>query len=297
MKVAMIGLGQMGLPIVGRLATSFDVVAFDISEERRTLAACLPRTVVTPHLKALAGSSVVVLSLPNPAVSRQVLSQLAPALHEGTIVIETSTVLPDDVREWGRTLEPHGVAVVDAAVLSGVGQMELGNATLLVGGDGADVDKVDGVLTTIGGGGVTRFGQLGAGMAAKVVNNGVAHAVMVVLVEAFAMANAEGVSLHQIADMLSREDGGLQRPLKHRVMERIATGRLDGGMSLEAARKDSTLALSMAQRAGVPLFVTQAAQTVYDIASVLGMGRQDYAAIAQLWTGWTGKDLTFGDEE
>lgn len=297
MRVAVVGLGQMGLPIAGRLATRFDVLAFDVSEERRRLAACHPRIQEAPILKALADTPVIVLSLPNPTVSRHVLSELAPALREGTTVVETSTVLPDDVREWRRTLEPRGARVVDAAVLSGVDQMQQGKATLLVGGNGADLDEIDDVLITIGGGGVTRFGQLGAGMAAKVVNNGVAHAVMVVLAEAFAMANAEGVSLGQIADMLNRADGGLQRPLNHRVMERMATGQFDGGMPLEAARKDSMLALSMAQRAGIPIFAIQAAQSVYDLASSHDLCRQDYAAIAQLWTRWTGHSLAYGDQQ
>lgn len=294
-RIALIGLGQMGLPIATRLATAFDVVAFDISAERRELASRHAGIEATDDLIKLASEAAIVVSLPSPAISRSVLQQLAPHLRDGATVIETSTVLPDDVREWQRMLEPSGVRVVDAAVLSGVAQMEQGKATLLVGGEDAVLADVRPVLEAIGGGGVERFGALGAGMAAKVVNNGVAHAVMVVLVEAFAMARAEGVALGDIAAMLDREDGGLQRPLNHRIMQRMATGDFDGGMPLEAARKDSTLALAMAQRSGTPLFATQAAQTVYDIASGTGLGRKDYSAIAQLWEGWTDRGLAYGE--
>ena len=295
-RLALVGLGQMGLPIATRLATVFDVIAFDISAERRSLASAIERVEATDDLSELAAAAVIVLSLPNPGISRSVLEQLAPGLTRGAIVVETSTVLPDDVRAAQRILEPTGTRIVDAAVLSGVAQMERGSATLLVGGDDADLDAIAPVLDALGGAGVQRFGPLGAGMAAKVVNNGVAHAVMVVLVEAFAMARAEGLALEDIAAMLDREDGGLQRPLNHRVMERIARGDFEGGMPLDAARKDSTLALAMAQRSGTPLFATQAAQTVYDIALGAGLGRQDYSAIARLWEQWTGRDLTFGVE-
>ncbi|GGD28223.1 6-phosphogluconate dehydrogenase [Microbacterium faecale] len=293
-RIALVGLGQMGLPIATRLATAFDVVAFDISAERRALAAEHDRITATDDLAELAGSAIIVLSLPNPAVSRGVLEQLAPSLAAGTLIIETSTVLPDDVRESERILGSSGARIIDAAVLSGVGQMSSGNATLLVGGDDRDVDEVADVLAIIGGAGVSRFGALGAGMAAKVVNNGVAHAVMVVLVEAFAMARAEGVALDDIAAMLDREDGGLQRPLNHRVMQRMATGDYEGGMPLDAARKDSMLALAMAQRSETPLFATQAAQSVYDIAAGQGFGREDYSALAKLWEGWTGRELKYG---
>lgn len=293
-RIALVGLGQMGLPIATRLATDFDVLAFDISEERRALAAEHPRIEATDDLTRLAASTTIVLSLPNPAISRSVLAELGPRLVDGTLIVETSTVLPDDVRDSRRILEPFGARIVDAAVLSGVAQMESGTATLLVGGEDADLDAVSDVLAAIGGAGVSRFGGLGAGMAAKVVNNGVAHAVMVVLVEAFAMARAEGVALEDVAAMLGRQDGGLQRPLNHRIMQRMAAGDFAGGMPLEAARKDSTLALAMAQRSGTPLFATQAAQTVYDIASRQGLGRDDYSAIATLWEDWTGRELRFG---
>jgi 3-hydroxyisobutyrate dehydrogenase-like beta-hydroxyacid dehydrogenase len=295
--VGLVGLGQMGLPVARRISTAFDLLAFDISDERRALASAADRVSVTTDLATIAQQRVIVLSLPNPQVSRSVLQSLAPQVTPGTVVVETSTVLPDDVREWARLLEPAGARVVDAAVLSGVAQMESGTATLLVGGDVADLDAVDSLLRTIGGGGVRRFGALGTGMAAKVINNGVAHAVMVVLVEGFALAEREGVALEDIAAMLDRADGGLQRPLNHRVMQRIAEGDYEGGMPLEAARKDSTLALGMAQRSGVPLFAMQAAQSVYDIAHGRGLGRDDYAAVAKLWEEWTGHSLTFGGPE
>ncbi len=294
--IAVCGLGQMGLPVAGRVAAAFDVLAFDITAERRALAAERDRITTTEALVDLAACDIIVLSLPNPAVSRQVVRELAGRVAPGTVVVETSTVLPADVREWATILEPAGALVIDAAVLSGVGQMESGQATLLVGGASAHIDRVAAVLDAMGGAGWKRYGELGAGMAAKVVNNGVAHAVMVVLAEAFAMARAEGVALADIADMLERSDGGLMRPLTHRMMERVANGSFEGGMPLDAARKDSTLALAMAQRSGVPLFATQAAQSVYDLAAARGLGRRDYAAIATLWEEWTGQSLAYEAE-
>ncbi|GAA4415628.1 NAD(P)-dependent oxidoreductase [Georgenia halophila] len=291
--VGLCGLGQMGLPVAGRLAASRAVLAYDITGERRALAAQLEQVTTTDTLVGLAACDTIVLSLPSPAVSRSVVRELADHVKHGTVIVETGTVLPADVREWHGILDPAGARVIDAAILSGVAQMERGAATLLVGGAVDDIDAARGVLDVLGGAGWSRFGDLGAGMAAKVVNNGVAHAVMVVLVEAFAMAKAEGVELADIAAMLERPDGGLVRPLTHRVMERVAQADYDGGMPLEAARKDSTLALAMAQQSGTPLFATQAVQTVYDLAQAAGRGRSDYAAVAELWEEWGNAPLTF----
>lgn len=295
--IALCGLGQMGLPIAQRLAASADVLAFDISPDRRRMADEHPRISTTDQLEDLAACETVVLSLPSPAISRSVLRTLADRMSSGSVVIETSTVLPGDVREWSGILKPVGVETVDAAVLSGVAQMASGSATLLVGGDEAVISRIAPTLESMGGAGWHRFGDLGAGMAAKVINNGVAHATMVVLVEAFALAKAEQVSLEDIATMLEREDGGLRRPLTHRVMERMASADYTGGMRLDAARKDSTLALAMAQSSGVPLFATQAAQSVYDIAMAAGLESADYSALATLWEQWTGTSLSYRKDD
>lgn len=292
-RIGLVGLGQMGMAICSRLASTFDVLAYDISTEQRTRAAENLGVELTDALRDLEGCDTVVLSLPTPRVSVEILEELGAGLDPGSVVVETSTVLPEDARAEQRLLNPERVRVIDAAVLSGVNQMADGQATLLVGGQSADIESRAAVLEIIGGAGYQIFGSLGNGMAAKVVNNSVAHAVMVVLVEAFAMAAAEGVELAEIAAMLERPDGGLVRPLTHRIMERVAHGRYEGGMPLDAARKDSLLALAMAQQAQLPIFATQSAHTVYDLASAAGLGREDYSSLAKLWEQWGDRSLHF----
>jgi len=134
------------------------------------------------------------------------------------------------------------------------------------------------------------LGPVGAGMGAKVVVNAVAHAVMVVLIEAGAMATKLGLPMQTLVDILRRPEG-LIRPLTHRVQERIMQDNYAGGMSVSNARKDSTLALQTAQELGVPLYAIQASHTPYEIAEALGMGQLDYAALATLWEQWA--DIQF----
>ena len=131
------------------------------------------------------------------------------------------------------------------------------------------------------------LGEVGAGMAAKVINNAVAHAVMVVLAEANAMALATGIPTEVLCQLLDQEDAGLRRPLQARLAGRYVRREFDGGMSVEAARKDSALALEVARVHGVPLFTIQAADIVYEIALANGLGRLDYASILTLWDAWS----------
>lgn len=295
-QYGLIGLGQMGLPICQRMSKIAKVRAFDIDPARRAMADGIEHVDTTDAIGSLTECSRIVLSLPNPAISQSVVEELAPQLAPETVLIETSTVLPSHARHLERVANRYGVHVVDAAILSGVDQMSSGTATLLVGGAPNDIEKIGDLLSVLGPSGSERFGTLGAGMAAKVVNNAISHAVMVVLTEAFALSQSQDLDLGQIAQMLMQSDGGLKRPMDYRMAERVANADFEGGMPLEAARKDSTLALALAEESGVPLFATQAAHTAYELGVAEGLGRQDYSAIALLWEKWTGASLQFGGE-
>ena len=287
--VALAGLGNMGSAVAGRLAERFTVLGFDVDPARRADAAARHGIDVVDELALLARASTVVLSLPTPEISASVVRTLLADLRPGTLIVETSTVNPVDMWRLRDLCAPR-IRVVDAAILSGVAQMAAGRSTLLVGGTAEDLDRAASVLEALAPR-VLRFGDVGSGMAAKVINNAVAHAVMVVLIEAGAMAAATGVAQDDLAKLLADPDAGLLRPLTHRFVERVLRADYEGGMPTEAARKDSTLALALAQSSGVPLFAIQGAHTVYELAVADGLGRLDYAAIARLWEGWTNRSL------
>ncbi|MPM19437.1 2-(hydroxymethyl)glutarate dehydrogenase [bioreactor metagenome] len=283
--VAIYGLGNMGFPLAERVGAKFSTQVFDL--DSAALARAKEKfggTAITSP-EEVKNTSIVVLCLPNPTISMSVLAQIAPHLPHGAVVVETSTVNPEHIHAEQKLLAPFGIDVVDASIMAGVGQMVAGSASLALGGDTAAIARVQGVLDAI----ATKqvyFGALGAGAAAKVINNAVAHAVMVVVAEAGAMATAAGVDCQKLIALLSDAQMGLHRPLTYRYADRIVNGDYAGGMPLDAARKDSVLALQLAQTLGVPLFAIQGSHSVYDIGVAAGYGRDDYAAIAKLWADW-----------
>ncbi len=284
--IGQVGLGNMGAAVAGRLVRYGRVLGFDLGQRQREDAAALGVEVVA-DLAGVAEAEVVVLSLPSPKASLSVTRALSELLAPGAIVIETSTVNPGDMKDLHAVLAPKGIRLVDAAILSGVGGMSAGISTLLTGGAEADLAEVEPILQAMSGR-IIRFGELGAGMAAKVVNNAVAHAVFVVLAEAAALGATSGLDVDKVMELLGDPEAGLMRPLTHRMQERVARAWYDGGMPTDAARKDSTLALALAQANGVPLFAIQGAHTAYELAVTAGLARQDYAALATLWEQWTG---------
>jgi 3-hydroxyisobutyrate dehydrogenase len=283
--VAVYGLGNMGYLVAQRIAKAFPVRVFDLDRAQVERSQQAFGAVPIERPEDLSDTRIVVLSLPSPAISQAVMRQLAPVLGKGSIIVETSTVNPADMHASEKLLAPYGIGVIDASVMAGVSQMEAGTASLLIGGDEAHVAECKPVLDAIAQKQVY-FGATGAGAAAKVINNAVAHAVMVVVAEAGSMATATGVSHEKLIALLADPQMGLHRPLTHRYAERVVDGNYAGGMPLDAARKDSVLALQLAQTAGVPLFAIQASHSVYEMAAAAGYGRDDYAAIAKLWADW-----------
>lgn len=284
-QVALYGLGNMGYLVAERIARKFPVQVADLNKEavERARKEFDARPVSTPE--DLAQTSVVVLCLPSPAASQAVLTQIASHLPKHAVVVETSTVNPSDIHASARILEKSDIPLIDASIMAGVSQMAAGTAMLLVGGDKGALDACDDVLAAISDKRI-HFGPAGSGAAAKVINNAVAHAVMVVVAEAGSMATAAGVDCEKLVGLLADKQMGLHRPLTHRYAERIMQGNYEGGMPLEAARKDSVLALELAQSLKVPLFAIQGAHSVYEMALAAGYGRDDYAAVAKIWNDW-----------
>jgi 3-hydroxyisobutyrate dehydrogenase-like beta-hydroxyacid dehydrogenase len=227
---------------------------------------------------------VIILSLPHPDISIAVTTQIMAQPIRPKLVIETSTVTPQTAIDCAALAAAKNVGFVDAAIAGGVASMATGQMTFFMGGDDAAKAMARPVLEPVAAG-IYDLGNLGAGMGIKVVNNAVMHALMVVLIEAFAMSKKLGVPSDTLISILNREEGML-RPLVHRVQERMKYADFEGGMSVTNARKDSCLALATAQQMGVPLFAISASHTPYEIAEANGLGDADYAALSRLWEEW-----------
>jgi 3-hydroxyisobutyrate dehydrogenase-like beta-hydroxyacid dehydrogenase len=285
--VGLLGLGNMGSAVAERLSHQFGVIGYDPDPGRSSQAAARGVHVTASVEEVASRVETVVMSLPRPAVSHDSVVRISAVWDSAGAVVETSTVTPDDARQAAAFCTQRGIAYVDAAILSGVKSMQEGTTSLLIGGDPASFPTIQPVLDALTPNQLV-LGGVGTGMAAKVVNNAVAHAVYVVLSEAVAMARSDGIAPATLVELFSDPEAGLLRPLSHRIAERLQAGEFRGGMAVDSARKDSELALRMAQSSDVPLFAIQAAHTVYEIAAALGMGPHDYSIVATLWNRWTG---------
>lgn len=292
-SIGIIGLGNAGQALAQALSAQHSLYLFDRDHRQCDQAAerCLQAPVITASAADCAEAvDLLLLSLPTPDASRAVAGQIADAIRPGTLVVETSTVRPEDVEDLHAILSPKGATLIDAAVIGGVHKLAAGKGIFLVGPAEADAGIAATVLHGIAEEIFFLKGR-GDGMRAKLVANAVSHTAYVLLLEAGALAAAQNIPLDVFYRLMERESG-LLRPLTHRFGERLRKADFEGGMSTINARKDSGLIIDTARALGVPLFAIAATHGVYEIAVGEGLGELDYASMGKLWENWLGIDFT-----
>ena len=250
--VGVVGLGAMGRPIALHLArTGLPVIVADLDEA--AVQACVAAgTRAASSLAELAAGSDVVLVV--VATDEQVLSVcggqegLLASCRPGTVVLLCSSVRPDTC-EAVAGAAPHAVAVLDAALTGGVRGAEQGTINLLVGGDGAALDRVLPALAPWTGS-VHHLGPLGSGQVGKTVNNLVHWAQISAITEALELGRRYGVDVPTLRRALM--DG----PTDSRTLRELEE------MRFTWHAKDLANAAAMAAEVGLPLPVAETSRTV-----------------------------------
>ncbi|MFD5318431.1 nuclear transport factor 2 family protein [Streptomyces sp. NPDC127098] len=191
--IAVLGLGRMGAAITDRLAEhDLDVVGWT----RSGRAADVRRTVGDPD-EAVAKADVVLLALFDGRACAEVVDRVHGALRPEAIVVNTSTVGPDEAAGLARRL---GAAYVHAPVLGSVPAVSAGALRILAAGEQAAFDRARPVLDALGT--VRRVADAATAAALKLVANcGLAGAVLA-LRDALRQAEALGLSRDQVLDVL-----------------------------------------------------------------------------------------------
>ena len=108
-RIGLIGVGNMGLPVAKRLrAVGRELLAFDTSKARLAAVAQLGASTASSVAEVAKECDVIVLSLPTPAVVRQVVPQLLGSARDGFCVIDLSTNDPATAREMAALVAGAG---------------------------------------------------------------------------------------------------------------------------------------------------------------------------------------------
>jgi len=201
MKIAFIGLGNMGAPMaLNLIKAGHDVTGFDTHAQPEGI------TLAASAEEAVAGAEVVITMLPNGQILRAVADQVIPAMQAGAVLCDCSTVDVDSAKAVAQQAEAAGLGALDAPVSGGVGGATNGTLTFMVGGGEAAFETVKPLFDIMGQKAV-HCGAAGAGQSAKICNNMILGATMIVTCEAFALADKLGLDRQKMFDVVSTSSG------------------------------------------------------------------------------------------
>lgn len=272
-KVGVIGLGNMGSGMAVSLQKAgFQVHGYDPSGDAAArMAAAGVRIADSPA--ALSGAvDAILLSLPNSAVVESIVfgsEGLLAAACKGLLVVDTSTADPVSTRKVAQALHEAGMVFLDAPVSGGPKGAASGTLTMVLGGSPQDVAAAEPILAAISARRV-HVGPAGAGHVAKLLNNMLCGAHLLLAAEAARIARAAGLDEQQIFEGINA-GSGRSAVTEVNFPTWIFNERFDSGFTMQLMRKDVGLALGMLRGLGVPAPMAEAAAKLWkDSAASIG---------------------------
>ena len=196
--VGFIGIGHVGHPMSANiLKGGYDLVVCDIRPDVYTdLVAAGARAAATPA-EVAEKADIILLSLYDSNVVEQVIfgeRGIMCADVTGTIMIDTSTGLPERSRQFAARFAEHGGAMLDMPLTGGETGAKAGTLSFMIGGEPNVYERALPVIQTMGRD-IVYCGPSGSGMVVKMANQMLITTFFTAIVEAFNFVDAHGVDL------------------------------------------------------------------------------------------------------
>ncbi|MET1089452.1 MAG: NAD(P)-dependent oxidoreductase [Arthrobacter sp.] len=287
--VAFIGLGNMGQPMTRKLLDAGHTVrGFDLAQEARDKLVAAGGQAFGSPAEAVDGATTVILMLPNSDVVESVITSrdVETALAQGTLVIDMSSSEPLRSRALEERLREKGIRFVDAPVSGGVKGAEAGALTVMAGGTDENLAEAAVVLECFGT--VKQAGQVGAGHAAKALNNLMSATHLLVSSEAILAGQKFGVDpelLLQIVNGSSGKSGSTENKWPNFILP----GTYNSGFALKLMLKDMKIATDLADQVHATSRLSHAAVQLWEEAAAELPDNADHTEIAR-WVDATSQE-------
>jgi len=210
MRLAIIGLGRMGLNMARRLLEGgHGVVVYNRGRDKvdqMVREGAVGAASLEDLVHRLSPPRVAWLMLPAGPVTDQHLDRLAELLEPGDLIVDGANGRYREARARAERLRARGLRFLDAGVSGGIWGLKEGYC-IMVGGEAADFELLEPALKTLAPpGGYHLCGPAGAGHFVKMVHNGVEYALMEAYGEGFELLKASpfGLDLAAVARLWGR---------------------------------------------------------------------------------------------
>lgn len=281
-KVAFIGLGVMGFPMAGHLATKgkHNVTVYNRNGAKAKAWAEKfgGKTAATPK-EAAQGQDFVMCCVGNDDDLRSVTTGSDGAfagMTRGAIFVDHTTASAQVARELDAAATKAGFHFIDAPVSGGQAGAENGVLTVMCGGTGAAYAKAEPVIAAY-----ARMckllGEAGSGQLTKMVNQICIAGLVEGLSEGIHFAKKAGLDVGAVIETISK--GAAQSWQMENRYKTMNEGKFDFGFAVEWMRKDLSICLGEARRNGASLPVTALVDNFYAEIEKMGGKRWDTSSL------------------
>jgi len=287
--VAFLGLGVMGYPMAGHLASAGHQVTVYNRSAPKSVAWCdefsaakgfkAPKHAATPR-EAVAGADIVFCCVGNDNDLRAVVIDGADSafngMKPGAVFVDHTTASAEVARELYAAALARGLQFIDAPVSGGQAGAQNGMLTVMCGGDAAVFERVKPVAMAFSRA-FTHLGESGSGQLAKMVNQICIAGLVQGLSEAIAFGQNAGLDMNQVLDVIGK--GAAQSWQLDNRGKTMVADKFDFGFAVDWMRKDLGLVLDEAKRNGSRLPVTALVDQFYADVQKMGGNRWDTSSL------------------
>ena len=290
--VGFVGVGRMGAPMASRLLDAgHPLCIFDTNAEamQPLLAKGARKAASAEDVASTAG--VVMISLPTPPVVQAVTLGERGVLRGSKVktLIDLSTTGPSVAKAVGKAAGERSVAWVDSPVSGGVSGAEKGTLAVMVSCAQPTFEAIEPLLKVFG---KTFYvgDKPGLAQMAKLANNLLAAAAMVVSSEAMAMGVKAGLNPKILLDIINA-GSGRNSATQDKFPRVVLPGTFDFGFATGLSYKDVRLCVDEAEAIGVPMVVGSAVRQMLAVTNAKYGPDSDFTSIAKVLEEWAGVEI------
>jgi 3-hydroxyisobutyrate dehydrogenase-like beta-hydroxyacid dehydrogenase len=275
MKIAFVGLGQMGKPMAMNLLKSGAELLVNSATDESYPEFEAKGARATKDPKQVAEAEVIFLCLPSSEVVRKVVlgeQGLAGRLGKGQTVVDTSTITYSTTLDVNDALQARGVAFLDAPVSGMESRAIEGTLTVMCGGKPETFKAVKPHLECIGNN-ILYMGGAGSGQLTKLINQLLFDINCAALAEILPMAVKMGLDAEKVSAVINSGTG--RSYASEFFIPRILEDSFSAGYPMQHAYKDLVSAAELGAKLGIPMPVLAAATATYQMALLKGHGERD----------------------
>jgi 3-hydroxyisobutyrate dehydrogenase-like beta-hydroxyacid dehydrogenase len=287
-----VGVGRMGGPMASRLLDAgHSLCVFDTNAEVVNPLVARGAAMAASAEEVASKAEVVFMSLPTPPVVQSVSLGDRGVLRGSRVrtLIDLSTTGPTVAGVVARAAGERAVAWVDSPVSGGVAGAKAGTLAVMVSCAKPTFGQIDPLLKTFG---KTFYvgDKPGLAQIAKLANNLLAAAALVVSSEAVAMGVKAGLDARVLIDIINA-GSGRNSATQDKFPRSILPGTFDFGFATGLSYKDVRLCVDEAEALGVPMVAGAAVRQMLAITQAKFGADSDFTSIAKVVEEWAGVQI------